>query len=69
MSQTQAHTAWAQHLNACQQCRKAMRGRFAGSKMADMYMKCCVTGKRLYKDFVNEVEGTTTWPDDQTSTT
>ena len=51
-----AHTDWQRHLDICEECRKAIRGRFAGSSILRIYNACCEDGKPLYHAFVTDVE-------------
>jgi len=43
---------WDEHLNNCNLCRIAIRGRFASQTILHMAKKCCESGKTLYLDFV-----------------
>ena len=48
--------AWSDHLKDCPTCLKAIKGRFAGIKMAQMYKSCCPEGKSLYRAWIIKVD-------------
>ena len=50
-----AMKVWGDHLDGCEQCRKAIRGRLASASTAQMAAKCCEVGRPLYQAFLARV--------------
>ena len=44
---------WYSHVSICNDCARAIHGRFAQESLQNMYSKCCPLGKQLYRDFIN----------------
>jgi len=47
---------WRDHLDSCEQCQKAIRGRFASATLFQMAAKCCDVGRPLYQSFIERVK-------------
>ena len=54
-SGVEVHKVWSDHLAPCQQCRLAIRGRFASATITQMAAKCCDVGKPLYLAFIQRI--------------